>query len=229
MAPQPTLRPATPADITPCAAIAYAAFRPSALIRHMAPISDEVELGFWTAIVGAVFQDATNNNTHLVIAEDAASGEVLGFAKWVFVGEGDALPGIAGSAVSGLGGGGGEEVGGEGGGDVLGELVRDKELAKVYFGAQAKQHERFMGGRAHWYLELISTKPDIKGMGIGRKLVQWGVEKVDGDGVEAYLEASPQGRGLFERFGFEVLEKLVYLDGGYVECSMVRAANSKGE
>ncbi|KAH6641200.1 acyl-CoA N-acyltransferase [Chaetomium tenue] len=206
MAPQPTLRPSTPADITPCAAIAYAAFQPSALIRQMAPISDEVELGFWTAIVAAAFKDA---NTHLVVADDAASGEVLGFAKWVFVGEGDALPGIARN--------------------VLGGLVGDKELAKAYFGAQAQQHERFMGGRAHWYLELISTKPEIKGLGTGRKLVQWGVEKVDGDGVEAYLEASPQGRGLFERFGFEIVEKLVYLDEGYVECSMVRAAKGKGE
>jgi predicted GNAT family N-acyltransferase len=107
--------------------------------------------------------------------------------------------------------------------------VQDKELAKEYFGGQAVQHERFMGKRAHWYLELISTKPEIKGLGTGRKLVQWGLEKVDKDGAEAYLEASPQGKGLFERFGFEVVEKLVYVDGGYVECSMMRTANGKGE
>lgn len=229
MAPQPTLRPASPADITPCAAIAYAAFQPSPLIRHMAPISDEVELGFWTAIVASAFNDP---NTHLVVAEDAVSGEVLGFAKWVFVGEGAVLPGIAGSAVSGLGSGDGESGGGGEAGegeDVLGGLVGDKQLAGEYFGAQAAQHERFMGKRAHWYLELISTKPEIKGLGTGRRLVQWGVEKVDRDGAEAYLEASPQGKGLFERFGFEVVEKLVYLDGDYVECSMVRAANRKGE
>jgi hypothetical protein len=58
--------------------------------------------------------------------------------------------------------------------------------------------------------------------------VQWGVERADADeGCEAYLEASPDGRGLFERFGFGVVERLVYLDGGYVECSMVRSV--KGE
>jgi hypothetical protein len=77
----------------------------------MAPISDEVELGFWTAIVASSFN---NPNTHVVVAEDAVTGEVLGFAKWTFVAEGAVLPGIAGSAVSGLegGGGGGDKFGG---------------------------------------------------------------------------------------------------------------------
>ncbi|KAK3297301.1 acyl-CoA N-acyltransferase [Chaetomium fimeti] len=225
MALQPTLRAATPSDILDCAAIAHAAFAPSPIIRHIRPAAESVALGLWTAVVSAAFAQP---HAHLVVAEDAASGELLGFAKWVWVEEGAVVPGIAASAA----------VGGDSGGDSEDErvgmeelwgMVGDREFAMEYFGAQAEQHERFMGRRAHWYLELISTKAEVKGRGTGRRLVQWGLERVDGDGAVAYLEASPQGRGLFERFGFEVVERLVYLDGAYVECPMVRAAKGKGE
>jgi len=49
------------------------------------------------------------------------------------------------------------------------------------------------------------------------------LEKVDRDGRKAYLEASPEGKGLFERFGFGVVERVAVLEGEYVECSMLRA------
>ncbi|KAH6850574.1 acyl-CoA N-acyltransferase [Chaetomium sp. MPI-CAGE-AT-0009] len=221
MAPQSTLRPATPADIPTCAAIAHAAFAPSPIIRHIAPASEAVTLAMWTAVIQAAF---TQPNAHLVVAEDATSGELLGFAKWIWVEEGAVAPGIAVSASSAVGGE------GEGGGvEALWGMVGRREFAEKYFGAQTEQHERFMGRRAHWYLELISTKAEVKGLGTGRKLVQWGLERVDADGAVAYLEASPQGRGLFERFGFEVVEKLAYFGGTYVECPMVRAAKGKEE
>jgi hypothetical protein len=41
------------------------------------------------------------------------------------------------------------------------------------------------------------------------------------------LEASPEGKGLFERFGFRVVERLVYLDGSYVECCMIRGGRGE--
>jgi ribosomal protein S18 acetylase RimI-like enzyme len=218
------LRPATPSDIPACASIAHAAFAPSPLIHHVAPTSEEVSVAFWSAVIAAGIDSGPN--AHVVVAEDAsqAPAVLLGLAKWVYVPEGAGVPGI-GRAVPGDGGegeAGGEVAGaGEGAQDVFAH-VRDPEMAKRYFAKQYEQHEKFMGTRRHWYLELIATKREVKGLGTGRKLVQWGLEKVDADGCEAYLEASPEGRGLFERFGFRVVERLVYMDGAYVECSMMR-------
>ena len=222
-----TLRPATPSDIPACAAITHAAFVPSALIHHVAPTSEEVSVGFWSAVIASGIDSGPN--AHVVVAEDTsqAPAVLLGLAKWVYVPEGAGVPGI-GRAVPGEGVGGGEmasegegEGDGEGAQDIFSH-VRNPEMAKRYFAKQYEQHEKFMGARGHWYLEMISTKREVKGLGTGRKLMEWGLKKVDADGCEAYLEASPEGRGLFERFGFRVAERLVYLDGEYVECSMMR-------
>jgi ribosomal protein S18 acetylase RimI-like enzyme len=177
-------------------------------------------------------------NAHLVVVEDTSpsspgsSPVLVGFAKWVYVPEGAEVPGIFDSATgTGTGTGAGveddDDLQGHGKqmgnteGDIWG-TVKNLELAKTYFGRQHDRHEKYMGRRRHWYLELIATKREVKGSGAGRKLVQWGLEKVDADGCEAYLEASPEGKGLFEKLGFRVVERLVYLDGAYVECCMIR-------
>ncbi|KAK0659707.1 putative acetyltransferase, GNAT family [Cercophora samala] len=76
----------------------------------------------------------------------------------------------------------------------------------------------------HWYLALIVTLPDYKGSGAGRLLMEWGIKKVDEDEQDAYLEASPEGKPLFEKYGFRVEEVAEYLDGSYIERSMVRDA-----
>lgn len=232
------LRPAIPSDIPACASITHAAFAPSVLIRNVAPTSEEISLAFWSTVVRSGVEG--DPNAHVVVAEDTSQSPpvLLGVAKWVYVPGGADMPGIF-RAVPAEGGVGDSAVGkevegknGEGsqgeeeGGDIF-EHVKDPELAKRYFAKHVEQHEKFMGKREHWYLEMISTKREVKGRGTGRKLVEWGLEKVDAGGCEAYLEASPEGRGLFERFGFRVADRLVYLDGAYVECSMVRDAKVK--
>lgn len=54
--------------------------------------------------------------------------------------------------------------------------------------------------------------------------MEWGVKMVDEGSHEAYLEASPAGKPLFEKYGFHVEEVAEYLEGRYVECSMIRDA-----
>lgn len=211
-----TLRPATPADIPVCARLAHAAFSPSPLIQAIAPASEAHALAFWAAVAQSGIDEP---NSHLIVVEDATSHVppvVVGFAKWVYVSAGAPAPGILAAGA----GGEGEKAG-------LRETVGDAELAGRFFSEQNVRHEKYMAGRRHWYLELICTRHEVKGLGAGRRLVQWGVERVDGDGCEAYLEASPEGRGLFERFGFVVVERLGYLDGQYVECSMVRGVKGQ--
>jgi hypothetical protein len=64
-------------------------------------------------------------------------------------------------------------------------------------------------------------------------LVEWGLGKADEEGVEAYIEASPAGKSLYEKMGYkEIGERLVIPakeEGGedYVECFMLRDARKK--
>ena len=51
-------------------------------------------------------------------------------------------------------------------------------------------------------LEMLVTDPAFQGQGAGKLMMSWGLERADRDGVEAYLEASPEAVPLYERSGF---------------------------
>ena len=58
---------------------------------------------------------------------------------------------------------------------------------------------------SHWYLAVLGVEPGSQGRGLGSKLMHPVLERLDGEGVAAYLEAStPRSRALYERHGFEV-------------------------
>lgn len=85
----------------------------------------------------------------------------------------------------------------------------DAALANHFFGNLIAKHAKMMEGRKHWYLELIATRPEYQGKGAGGKLLRWGLERSDADGTETYLEASPAGKPVYERFGFKEEDRLV--------------------
>jgi ribosomal protein S18 acetylase RimI-like enzyme len=67
----------------------------------------------------------------------------------------------------------------------------------------------------HWYLAAIGVAPEWQGRGFGSALMRPVLERCDGDGVPAYLEAStPRSRALYERHGFKVVEECRYADDG---------------
>lgn len=55
-------------------------------------------------------------------------------------------------------------------------------------------------------LDMLGTRPDYHGRGLGSMLLQWGLDRADRDGLEVYLSASPAGRPLYEKRGFQVVE-----------------------
>lgn len=94
-----------------------------------------------------------------------------------------------------------------------------------------------MRGRRHWYLEFVATRPEEQGKGAAGMLLKWGLKKADEEGTEAYLEASPDGKPIYEHYGFQEVERLVVpLDGKeavvgeekeFAECFMVRPVSEK--
>lgn len=61
----------------------------------------------------------------------------------------------------------------------------------------------------HYYLFAIGTLPERQGQGIGSRILKAGLEVVDQAGMPAYLESSKYVNvPLYQRFGFEVTEKV---------------------
>ena len=62
-------------------------------------------------------------------------------------------------------------------------------------------HPRF----AHWYLPWLAVRPERQGAGLGAALLREGLERVDADGLPAYLETpNPRTIPLYGRHGFAV-------------------------
>ena len=55
---------------------------------------------------------------------------------------------------------------------------------------------------------MLATSPAYQGQGAGSQMMRWGLEQADAQGVEAYLEASPDAVRLYERFGFREAGRL---------------------
>jgi GNAT superfamily N-acetyltransferase len=70
-------------------------------------------------------------------------------------------------------------------------------------------------GQAHEYLWMIAVAPGRQGEGLGSALVQHVLDRCDGEGVAAYLEASSaRSRGLYERLGFAFTGSALELPDG---------------
>ncbi|TVY82900.1 hypothetical protein LSUE1_G006285 [Lachnellula suecica] len=114
----------------------------------------------------------------------------------------------------------------------------DHQTANHFFGNLIRRHGEIMEGRRHWYLEIIATRPEWQGKGAGGKLLRWGLQKADEEGTETYLEASPDGKPIYEHLGFKEVDRLVVeLEGEgegvmgekeFIECFMVRGVTEKG-
>lgn len=70
-------------------------------------------------------------------------------------------------------------------------------------------------GRAHEYLWMIGVAPERQGEGLGTALIGAVLERCDRETVPAYLEASSaRSRVLYERLGFELVERPLDLPDG---------------
>lgn len=71
------------------------------------------------------------------------------------------------------------------------------------------QMEHFHPKEEHWYLPIIGCDPLYLGQGLGGMLMKTALQRVDEDGLPAYLESSnPRNVSLYERHGFEVIGEI---------------------
>ena len=85
----------------------------------------------------------------------------------------------------------------------------------------------------NFYLHILTINPEYQRRGVGGKLLEWGTQQADKHNEKIYLEASPAGRGLYLRHGFEIVGTLEVgsedREGGIVqlECMMREPKQSK--
>ena len=66
-------------------------------------------------------------------------------------------------------------------------------------------YEQARPRQAHWYLGTLGTDPDRQGRGVGSALLRVVLDRLDVDGVPAYLESSKESNlSFYARHGFEV-------------------------
>lgn len=191
-----TLHPLTRADIPACVTIYFAAFQnPHSL--GCWPRTPAVR-AWWEAMMA---DELDEPGAHWLKAVSAATGELAGFVKWQQpthgVAPSEALPRWPEGA--------------------------DARLCQETFGAWARGHRELMGERGHWCrrfafvgsgdcldgeadvetdLEIVAMAPAFQGKGAGSQMIRWATEQADREGVEAFLEASPDAVALYERHGF---------------------------
>ncbi|KAI2785978.1 hypothetical protein POX_h09743 [Penicillium oxalicum] len=83
----------------------------------------------------------------------------------------------------------------------------DPELCDTFFSTMEKHHKEVMGDRPHYYLDILGVHPSYQRRGLASKLLHWGLKRADQEGVETYLAASPDGKPVYERNGFELVDK----------------------
>ncbi|KAL8818295.1 MAG: hypothetical protein Q9191_007974 [Dirinaria sp. TL-2023a] len=125
-------------------------------------------------------------------ATDTATGEIIGFARWIIFASGEREPELSGD---------------------FWETQDEKNYAAcLYEGFLRPRRETVDAVRGLVVsLDILAVDPKHQRRGGGTKLMEWGVKLADEVGAEMCVEASPAGKQLYERHGFRVTEKVVLM------------------
>ena len=127
-------------------------------------------------------------NTTYLKAVDAASGKVAGMAKW------NVFNNTMGVDPSQIQGGDGDYW------DDEDEKEYAKQVGPIFLTERNAAIARSGGNVVS--LDILAVDPEYQRKGVGAALVAWGTEKADEMGVEAVVESSAFGKGLYEKNGF---------------------------
>lgn len=83
----------------------------------------------------------------------------------------------------------------------------DQALAVRFFKANYDAKVRHVGDQSAWFLSTIVVGNNFQRRGVGSLLMRYGVEKADEEGWVAYVNASPEGKTLYEKFGFRTMSR----------------------
>lgn len=89
----------------------------------------------------------------------------------------------------------------------------DLERLDQYLRASAVDCFPFDAHPELWYLSTLAVDPTQQRRGIGRQLVQWGLQHAQREQIPVGLEPSAKGVGLYESLGFRTVNTTELVPG----------------
>lgn len=194
------LRQATPSDKEAVADVFFSAFSKDRVIAACIPPTPECR----KAWIEGLDEELEDPETHVVCVVDTElQGEpIVAFAIWLSP-IATARPPPSGYPKGG-----------------------DEELSAYFFPLLVRERQERLAGRKCWYLHILACHEAHQGRGAGGILMRYGLEHIDADGADGYIEASPAGAPVYKRFGFHAVDRIVLDVGSEVEL-MIREAPQK--
>lgn len=81
--------------------------------------------------------------------------------------------------------------------------------AAMLSGSKGGPRERFMGGKAHYSLDLFGVDDRYQGTGLGKKLLLKACQIADVQGIDIFVQANMYARAFYEKRAFECVEEVV--------------------
>ncbi|UNI17430.1 hypothetical protein JDV02_003773 [Purpureocillium takamizusanense] len=101
----------------------------------------------------------------------------------------------------------------------------DATLAARVFQANYDALMQATSGRDAWFLSMLVVPREHQRRGVGTALLRYGLERADRDGWAAYVNASSEGKPLYDKNGFATVERSEF--GDIVEHHMLREPEGK--
>jgi ribosomal protein S18 acetylase RimI-like enzyme len=188
----PTIRPATVADLDIVAGIAAAGFYDDPMMSWLLQDGDR-RLGQLTLMFRGLAEDCVPDRGHVLLADDAS---VCLWRDPTFDHHAD------------------DDAPGDGDGDAVDAPSPFDADEQVRFGILRTAMHEAHPTEAHWYLNVVATRPDARSRGLGAAVLAPIIARADADGAPCYLESTnPRNRSLYRRHGFEDMGD-IHLDDG---------------
>ncbi|CAG7940273.1 unnamed protein product [Penicillium nalgiovense] len=199
--------PASPTDARELTKVFYGSFHSNldtAMFPNTPDVTEWWEKCFTTSIMRSIAGET--HDVFLKVTEGSEDGGIVAFAKWKLP-----VP-VADRRRK-------EE-------QIVWPPSSDKDLCDRFFNGMGARHEKWMGERPHYYLDMLGVQDSYQGRGLGSKLLKWGLTRADAEGLEVYLSASPAGKPLYEKNGFREVDTFSPFPG-YVQVAMLRSPNKQ--
>lgn len=174
-------------DFIALAEVEAKAFGPGELTSIMFPPSSTINEQSEEANFSARFHQKTwsTDPTARYLKAALPGGKIIGLARWRFFLDGLEPPSPWYLETSGL------------------PPNTNQPFCKYFFEALDKARKDAMKGKEHFLLEILCVLPECQRMGVGVKLLEWGLSEADRQGRECWIDASPSGLGLYKKFGWK--------------------------